>query len=182
MNIFKSIAVASALMLASQLTHAIPVRWTLEGVAFNDGTVATGAFTFDASTVSYSDLLISTLGATELTYTVEDIAPVFFGVSQNGVEMIDGFVPNDNLGRTILNLTFAGALTDAGGRLDLLDSFPSFQGRCTRANCTFASVDRQVIRGSVRGTPINEPAMPALLMIGFGLIAFMRHVTARSSA
>ena len=181
MNRFKSIAVAFVLMLAAPLTHAIPIRWTLDGVVFNDGTVASGAFTFDASSVSYSDLLISTLGATELTYTVDDLAPVFFGVGRNGVEMIDGFIPNDNLGKNILNFRFAGALTDAGGRLDLVDSFPSFQGRCTRADCTFASVDRQVIRGSVRGTPINEPAIPALLMIGFSLIAFMRPPTARSS-
>jgi hypothetical protein len=180
-NRFTSIAAAFLLLLVSPLTHAIPVQWTLNGVTFNDGAVASGSFTFDASTLSFSDLFIATAGAAEFTYTTNELSPTPFGIGPTGIELVDGFVPDDNVGKSVLNLAFAGFLTDAGGLLDLVTAFPSFQGRCIEADCSFGFVDRQVIRGSVLGTPIPEPAMLILLMIGLGVMAFVRRLTAPSS-
>src|ERR1044071_6029159 len=169
------------LLLVVPCAQAIPVRWTLDSVNFNDGTAATGGFTFDASDNSFSDLLITTLGAAAVTYTTADVSDSFFGSSPSNIELIRGFVPNDNVGKSVLNLAFAGFLTDAGGRLDLVNSYPSFQGSCIQPDCSFGSVDRQVISGSVRGTSIPEPTGAALLILGLGMLIRMRRGAARSS-
>jgi hypothetical protein len=181
-NSFKSFAAVIMLLLAVPYAHAIPVLWTLENVTFDDGTVARGAFTFDASNNSFSNLLISTLGAAEVIYTTDELSGSFFGTGPSGIELIDDFVPDQNIGKSILNLEFAGSLIDAGGLLDLVTAFPSFQGRCIEPDCSFGFVDRQVIRGSVRGTPIQEPAVAALLMIGLSVLVCVRRLTARSRA
>jgi hypothetical protein len=154
----------------------------LDSVTFDDGTVASGAFTFDVSNNSFSDLLISTLGAAEITYTTDELSDSFFGTSPSGIELIDGFVFDANVGKSVLNLEFAGSLSDAGGLLDLVRAFPSFQGRCIEPDCSFGFVDRQVIRGSVRGTPIQEPGVIALLMIGLGVLICVHRLPARTRA
>lgn len=166
----KHLAIAVVLFGASSLAHAIPIQWRLDGVAFNDGTVATGSFVFDAGEARFSDLLISTAG---FTYTTDERTPLPRKGSI-GIQLIDGFVPNDNVGKSILNLDFLSVLTDAGGLFNLRMGFPSFEGRCLSADCTAGQNFRVVTAGTLIGTPIPEPGLIALLMIGLGGMVFVR--------
>ena len=170
MNRFKQLITVLVLLGASSLAHAIPIQWTLSGVTFSDNTVATGSFIFDASAAQFSDLMISTAG---FTYSTEERTPLPRKGSI-GIQLIDGFVPNDNVGNSTLNLDLLSMLTDAGGLVNLRIGFPSFEGRCLSADCATGQNFRVVTAGSLLGTPIAEPGLLALLMIGLAVMALLR--------
>jgi hypothetical protein len=167
---FKQLTIAVVLFGVASLAHAIPIQWRLDGVAFNDGTLANGSFVFDASEARFSDLLISTAG---FTYTTDERTPLPRKGSI-GIQLIDGFVPNDNIGKSIFNLDFLSVLTDAGGLVNLRIGFPSFEGRCSSADCTAGQNFRVVTAGSLIGTPIPEPGLVALMVIGLGGMVLVR--------
>src|SRR5437868_12432491 len=96
------------------------------------GRLRPGSFVFDAGRSLFSDLLISTAG---FTYTTDERTPLPRKGSI-GIQLIDGFVPNDNIGKSIFNLDFLSRLTDAGGLVNLRIGFPSFEGLCLSADCT----------------------------------------------
>ena len=54
-----ALAVLSTFMTARPAA-AVPIQWTLQNVAFNDGTTASGSFLFDADSSAYSDIAITT--------------------------------------------------------------------------------------------------------------------------
>ena len=142
-------AVAGALMVGAQ---AAPVLWTLNGVTFDDGAVATGSFVYDAVTNQYSAIQIVT-APTPSPVVPPYVAPTppLLGASYAHLYTCVGctFVPsptslrvltqpqaNDQTGLGALRLQFP-ALTDAGGAvtLPLIDpaiaAFPAtFEGAC----------------------------------------------------
>lgn len=170
-KLFSTLAVCSGLMFVPLAAHAALVVWTLDGVVFDDGSTASGSFTFDAATTTFSSLSISTTSGA--SYELADLAGSVFGADANGVNVVDGYLfGGDNTGRAILNLDFVSSLTDAGGIVSIVTGFPSFEGVCGTMDCTSGSVSRFTIAGGrVIGAPVAVSSPGALSMLALGLAA-----------
>ena len=63
-NVFRRLTfptlVLSAVNLIPTEAQAAPILWTLQGVTFGGANTATGSFVFDADTLAYSDVAITT--------------------------------------------------------------------------------------------------------------------------
>ena len=164
---------AVALAAASVLTtaQAAPVNWTLANVFMTSTTstaviAITGSFTFDATTGVYSNVSIVGGG---FSYDTSEISVTPFGADASGLELVDGFVPGNNIGKSLLNLDFASALTNAGGVVNLLVGFPTFQGQCSTADCGTGTILFVGSSGSVTSLAVPEPA--TLALAGAALLA-----------
>lgn len=98
------------LLLVSTRVLAVPVEWTLDNVEFLNPagtyTPITGAFTYDADTLSVFDVSISGLYGIYVSGT---------DVSASGTQIVF-----DGVSSTVLVLEFTSALTNAGGVIDLV--------------------------------------------------------------
>lgn len=163
-------------LLAGPMTAgAVPLVWTLDGVTFNDGSTATGSFVFDADTSMFSSVLIQT-SAGPTTYDTSELSPFPFGTDAFGIQLVDGYVENDNAGKPILNLDFQAPLTNAGGSVLLVTGFPGFEGSCTSANCGAGQINRTVVAGALNATrvAVAEPGSFALLGLGLAGLGLSR--------
>ena len=87
---------------------AVPVTWTLSGVTFGDGGIATGSFAYDASSNTYSNVNITTTTGSARS------GAVYRFVCGQDVPGCNGLSPNDV---SSLNLT-----TNAANQTDCLAS------------------------------------------------------------
>src|SRR5262245_277757 len=128
------LSVVVALLLPGSPAGAVPVTWTLSGVIFQDGSEAHGSFVFDADVHVYTELSITTNRASY--ETGEQWEPAFS--LPNELNLIDGFIPNNNDGKHLLILFFLPGLTNSGGTVPL-DVTPigvaSHEGICNQADC-----------------------------------------------
>ena len=157
------------MLLMSAPAWAVPVLWSLEDAAFDDGGTAFGTFVFDADTALYSDIDITTTAGADLlgaTYgTPLDTLDPFL------LETIFSDISVD----VILQLSFAEALTNAGGTIsaDIVEVsfFPSLQGRFGTASVV--SVDEV--------TAVPEPGLLIVFGLGLVVLAIARRKRAISS-
>ena len=164
------------LLTVSVVASATPVLWTFSGVRFSDGSTASGSFVFDADTVTYSDVLVTTTSAPGTTYdTSEVVTTLVFGSDATGLNLVDNFGLADLTGQRILNLDFAAPLTNAAGVVNIVIGFPSFEGTCGVPSCASDSVDRTVINAEgLIGVSIPEPTTIALAGLGLIALGFIR--------
>jgi hypothetical protein len=155
----------AALLLASAKAQAAPVFWTLDGVTFADGATASGSFVFDADTLVYSDIDVTTTDGPVLSGTSYEFEHTTFPTAATRLIVADSLPLA--IGVHAMNLTFADALTNAGGVVAL--SGFGIEGLCTSAFCGGVDPFRNVAAGSVRGTPVPEPA--AIVLLAAGLCA-----------
>jgi len=158
-------AFAALTTLAAALpAQAAPITYQLQNVSFDDGTGATGSFTYDADTRSTSAWNI----------TVADGTLSAFNYSSGNV-LSNTFYNNSLLfypsgGGRYLNFTFDNALTNAGGTYALLGNRASYE-------CDNCGTVRFINGGSVSSlsAEVPEPAT-ALLMLpaALGLMAARR--------
>lgn len=165
----RSMLLALALCVSASSGHAAAVLWTLDGVGFRDGNTATGSFIYDATTATFSNLLITTTAG--FTYTTNDLWPVPFGVDGLGIQLVDGYEADANAGKRLLNLDFVSALSDAGGIIALVTGFPSFEGTCLSDDCSSGSILREILAGRVVANTNGVPEPGVLALLGFGLLA-----------
>lgn len=168
-----------AAILFAGAAHAVPVTWTLQNVSFVDGATASGSFTYDASTQTYTAWNITTtatvnpaaIGFTSLpgaTYATNGYTNAstsyYLNASSFGVRNLPG------PGILQFGLVFASPLTNAGGTVALKASGGGFESTASG----FAS--RPVVSGTgsvVSAVP--EPASAALMLAGvMGLAAWRR--------
>ena len=152
--------------------RAAPVLWTLSGVTFDDGGVASGSFVFDADTLEFSAIdIVSTDGLVLLGTSYGFDHPGFPNNSGNLV-----FV--DTLPRAVgvhaINMFFRSPLTNAGGVIELgATPFSSkgIEGLCTSAGCFGVDPFRRPTAGELQGRAVPVPEPGAMLLLALGLVA-----------
>jgi len=145
------------LLLSCMLTaaSATPLHWQLNDVTFNDGGKAFGGFDYDSSSATYSNINITTTPGTLLNGAYYNAAapypnPVastaFYGVSS--IPVVSGTT-------LTLNLSFASALTSAGGTFSFVGAV--VEGTCASATCASFTPVRKVETGTVTAISSSAP-------------------------
>lgn len=132
---------------------AAPVRWTLDGVRFGDGGVATGSFVYDAATNQYSNIHVTTTAGTSVAgASFNDVcSSPCTGLAPNSDGLLSLTVaPAGNLAGTPgLALVFDPPLGDRGGSSTVIGGT---EATCWDATCSAPSgASRAVTQGRVIG-------------------------------
>jgi hypothetical protein len=157
--------VAGLLLLGGILpSQATPLTWTLSGVTFDDGTMATGYFEFDASTHTSSSFNISTTeGALSAhTYDTGNSSLIWNG----RWNMLNFF---DSADDRYISFWLGQALTDAGGTVNILDYGWGYE-------CYNCEPVRWMVAGSLTSQPdadVPEPGSLAMVLPALGMLGFM---------
>jgi hypothetical protein len=113
----RSILITMLLFFAAS-TQAMPVVWTLADAVFDDGGIATGSFTYDAGTGTYTDINIVTTAGNQQPI------PVYPG--SNYGDLNNNTVPGSHIlifetgsNNYGLGLNWQGSLSNAGGNIAL---------------------------------------------------------------
>lgn len=176
---------ATLLVLGAMPSAATLVTWYLDGVTFDDGGSASGSFIFDADTVTYSGVSISTTPGSAFTgalydYEIAGTAIYFYALRSFDLPTF--------IGDPFFLLGYSSPLTNAGGVIPLSIS-P--EGLCNDAGCFEFSNFRQTNGGSVTTTQpgggageVPEPSTFTLFLLAMATLFLFRwrslkHKTAR---
>jgi hypothetical protein len=172
------------LCLLSMSASAVPVTWTLNNVAFNDGATASGSFTYDADTNTYSSISVATtagsvLGGQGFAGLLTDIGP---DASRLGMAP----TPSTTVaGLPILLFRFDTALTNAGGTSNLTlgtysPFFPaqgSYEAVCVQSGICGSPIPLSNIRLVTAGSVIAAVPIPAAAWLfgsALGVMGWLR--------
>jgi hypothetical protein len=184
MKIIRIAALAITLGFLSLSAQAMSIQWNLSGVTFGDGGTASGSFFFDADTITYSGISITTTVGTFISTpgVFTDHEPSF-GVAPDFLTVKSG-PAIDLTGLDILHMTFAAGLTSVGGTVGILVTLLSQEADiCLDPGCGTASGTRQITGGSViAATAMPEPGTLGLALIGLAGLGFSRKRKQRQSA
>jgi hypothetical protein len=162
-----SIVAGFILLGASLQVQAAPMTWTLNGVTFSDGTVATGYFVYDTSIRNTWDINISTSDGSIAGNNYTTDSTWFVDPGPYGPNSFM-FFRTDSL--RYLNFSFLNPLTDAGGTVELNTEF-SWE-------CNNCDPYRMVVAGSVtaqgQAVEVPEPGTLALMLPALGLAGLLR--------
>jgi hypothetical protein len=155
--------VVTAVTMFAQPVSANPIVWTLEGITFADGGTATGNFTYNAATDTYSNWNISvTAGPSFTAYTYQPVVDTGFLGIHSDLQVDFVAFPPATSGRYI-RLTFVGPLTDAGGAITLRTDLSGYE-------CNNCSVLRYITGGSVTTAPAAVPEPSTLVLSASGVL------------
>ena len=148
-----------AAFFTASAAFAAPVNWTLNSVTFSDGGTASGSFTFDAATTTYSNVNVTTtVGTVRGAATYTQIGGVYGGTAANQVGFLTA--SGAGIGMPNLDFKFASALTGAGGTIGIVTGLAnSAEVDCANAGCTVPAGpnSRSVSAGSVTGVAASAP-------------------------
>ena len=123
--------------------QAAPVKYTLSGVTFSDTATASGSFQYDAATNTYSNVNITTTGATRAGETYNSVSSGFVGDS-GGVLLVTR--PGFQAGLPGLSLLFSPVLPGTAGTATLTGQ----EANCSDSGCAAPSgTIRSIAAGSV---------------------------------
>jgi hypothetical protein len=172
------------LVVTAQTADATPISWSFSGLMFSDGGSASGSFVFDADTLVYSSINITTTSSAVITGSTYLFDHPDFDNSALRLIAVDS-LPLVAAGVDLLELTFSSELTNAGGSVSI--STPSMEGPCIFSSvfprCAgFDGNDPSRIRSAIGPVtvtagnfPVAEPASFYLLATGvLGLLSKAR--------
>jgi hypothetical protein len=185
----------SSVMLALLLSAGLPVyaasvQWALQGVQFNDGGTASGTFSYDADTNTYSSINVTTTGGSVLGG--QSFAGLVTDVGSDATRL--GMAPfpiGTVVGLPVFLIRFGTALTNAGGTASLtLGSynplFPaqgSYEAVCVQSGICGSPIPlsniRLVTAGSVVAQVVPVPAAVWLFGSALGVMGLMRRKLSR---
>jgi len=127
---------------------AQPFTWCLLGVTFDDGGTATGCFTYNADTNTYSDINITTTDGSVFNGANYDTVNLNFKVAATGFLVLTSSAP-DQTNLPAIQLVFP-PLPDRGGTIEL----GAVEGTCEDALCDLMTPLRDALfsSGSVLGS------------------------------
>ena len=171
-KLFWKFIAASAVLAISASAFAIPVTFTLGNVRFTDGTLATGTFTYDADTNTYSAVNITTLPSAPnngATFTFTCVAPCTgFTPNSTGVLFLTAASNSNLTGTTALNLNFAPQLSNLGGGSNVSGQ----QDTCADPQCLGVTAPlRFIASGSVTAPGLPARPVPTLSPMALGMLA-----------
>ena len=152
--------------------QALPIKWVLQDVVFNDQSTATGSYFYDADTNMFSNINVatSTMGN---VYTVVNPSS---GGNSSFLALLTTDV-GDLTGVPELTMALASAMTNAGGTLAIVPDFVfsggtgfSFEGACSDPSCSGFGPQRGISSGSVT-TRVPVPATLPLMALGLCLLS-----------
>jgi hypothetical protein len=173
---FRSLIAALGLIVLLSLpsiasADGVTVKWTLSGVSFDDGGMASGFFDYNALNNAYSAINITTTAGSAFGGATYTSVNVIFQSTKFGVFL----GPTGDLTNTpLLFLMFDSALNDLGTPVSLIGIG---EGTCDNSKCS-ANTFLRAIGGDLSGTPISTPVPEpsAVLLLGLGLVALMAGV------
>jgi hypothetical protein len=137
---------------------AVVAQWTLQGVVFDDGGTASGSFSFDTVTNTFSDINVTTTAGSARPGATYHFAHADFSFPFLSVFLtVDG--ASDQTGLPLLELVFDPGLDHFA--VQQLVSPGSGEGTCANAPCTIADLTAPV-RFLVAGTAVTTTALPTL--------------------
>jgi hypothetical protein len=132
---------------------AVPLHWTLSGVAFSSGGAVLGTFDFDANSGTYSNVDITTTADSSFGGATCTLVNPFIATGNSSFSVLTG--PGST---TLLDLEFLDPLTNAGGSVPV---HLAVEGTCSALGCgitgsflRFSPVDT----GVVTAANIPEPS------------------------
>jgi hypothetical protein len=135
---------------ATAVSTATQQRWHFGGVVLSDGSQVFGSFLFDANTGTYSSISITTTGGSAMPGTTYFTQNPSAGSSTTVSAVSAATIVSGTT--TVISATFASALTNAGGTLNVISVS---EGICTAANCTTSGTLRTaVVAGTISTTPV----------------------------
>ena len=172
------------LLLTTSASWAIPVKWELKDVIFNDGVTATGSFYYDADTDTFSGISITVAGfATAGVYGSLDDDPFTYmdqdfvggGNSQLLLYRWDTTTtaPDDcaqTFCRRSLDFNIDGNLTNAGGEHNLI--YGIVTPEYVENDFLEVAESHYIVGGSVASVPV--PAAAWLFGSALGLLGWLR--------
>ena len=155
---------------ASFSVSAAPVVWTVNNAQFADGGTLAGSFAFDANTLEYSDVALTTTAGSSAGFQFagsQTYSSATYGTFLGLQELITSSAPISCDGGltclTDLRLDFASALTSSGGTIGILTDFQTQEGVERSDDLVNA---RLLISGTITAVPV--PA--AVWLFGSGLV------------
>jgi len=145
-----------SLFLSASVAQAAPLTWVFDDVQFEDGTYITGSFDFDADTVTYSNVAITTRAADTgyFDYTqwgepaTHTYSPTLGKEDRLGGEFY--VIDVENNIDYFLAFLFDEDLTNAGGTIGVW----GYEDHHDRTGGILVSEHRYVASGTVRSVPI----------------------------
>lgn len=178
--------------------QAVPVQWTLQNMTFSNGSTATGSFTFDLDTNTFSDISISVTAATDYTgfqaQTFNAIAPSsgnYYGaifttlplwyddVSAGCDENAWGDKSGCGTNALVIGI-YPSQMTNAGGTIFTKYSYLAFCSgdACNTGSWQFTSLTSNLTTASITSVP--EPESYAMMLAGLGVVGWMARRRAES--
>jgi hypothetical protein len=159
------LAAALLSVLAALPAHANPITWKLSGVTFDDGTTATGSFTIDWASKTWTAFDVATQDGKlpALDYTPGNSGLYFNGAGPNSFSIID------SPAHRYITFSFDQALTALGSYA----INTSYSWDCN--NCgTFRRINGGNVTSLSPSASVPEPSSLALVLPAIGMIGLAR--------
>jgi|GEM_PF-3464009 len=155
------LSLAMGWLTASSL-YAVPVDWIIVGLEFSDGTTASGSYTYDVDTDTFSNVNV-----TSTTYGPYDIVQPS---SPGNSGFLSFAVDPAGAGQPRLVAELSASMTNAGGTIAIIPRPPGFSFEGTDTGFGSITLERNIVAGYVTTYPGD--ACETATVVGEGVFPF----------